>query len=84
MQDREQMKLRENSELSSRLAEAEKVKANLELEVKSLTSRHEQLVKSQNAKENALINNRQESNLENVKGKPKVIAIVEKEPNLVT
>lgn len=67
LRDREQQKIRENAELSSRLAETEKVKASLESEAKSLATRYEQLVKSQNANENALINNKTEASVEQLK-----------------
>ena len=45
--DREEQRQRENAELNSKLAEADKVRASLELELKSTKSRNEQLVKSQ-------------------------------------
>lgn len=68
LRDREQLKIRENSDLSSRLAEVEKVKANVEVELKAVSARYDQLVKSQTDNENALINNKKEANMEHVKG----------------
>ena len=41
--DREQRLLRENAEISSKVADLEKTKANLELEVKSVNSKYDQL-----------------------------------------
>ena len=59
LRSREEQKIRENSDLAARLAEIEKTKANLELEMKSTSARYEQLLKSHNATNNALISHRQ-------------------------
>ncbi len=67
--------MRENAELSSRVAELEKVKSNYEMELRSLSVRHDQLVMAQNsqAKESARINNHQEASLEQVKSEFSII-----------
>lgn len=44
MRDREQASLRETSELSSRLADKEKARTHLELELKAVTSKYEQVL----------------------------------------
>lgn len=78
MRDREEHRQRENAELSSRIGEADKIRAGMELELKSAKSRNEQLVKSQSsANQNAasaaaIISNRQmdqQAIQEQVKGK---------------
>ncbi len=63
--------MRDNSELSTRMAELEKIKANVDMELRSLNVRNEELVRAQNsAKEHASkINNHQEASLEQVKSK---------------
>ncbi len=75
VREREQQKVRENAELSSRVAELEKVKSNYEMELRSLSVRHDQLVMAQNsqAKESARINNHQEASLEQVKSEFSII-----------
>ena len=49
VQDREQRLIRENAEMNSRKSELEKIKTNLELEVKSSQSKYQQLMSSQSS-----------------------------------
>ncbi len=70
LRDREQMKVRENAELSGSLADLEKAKANLEAELRTAAMRQEQLVKAAQHSANesaARVNNHQEASLEQVK-----------------
>ena len=55
----------------------EKARYNAEAELKSVSSKYEQLVKSQSASESAIINNHQEANLEQVKSKLKIFFFYE-------
>ena len=67
IRDREQSKTMENAELSARLGEMEKARYSAEAELKAVTSKYDQLVKSQSANETDIINNHHEANMEQVK-----------------